>query len=807
MRPAIGHERLVFDPLEPRLLLNADVLSVNLAHDLSAPPADHSLIVQLVQQTEQVNNQTVAVQRVQVVDQTNNNAVLAFGDLNEISGISIAAGAGNTSLTIDAKSFAGQNAPSISFTGGNGQNNVIFDNSTATDWTLTGANAGKVSGNGVDLSFQNVANLIGGSNNSDTLTVDQGGTLSGVFDGGTGAGNSMLINSWDHGVAEISVGPQYNTLTLDGQAYNYSEVQNTNIGDPFDVVAHGGVGTITMTANVGGFSFSGNFGTLSAAPNAGSEFEVIVGQGNSLVVDGTSTANGGTGNGAIDFSNFNTNGNQTPFVIDGNGNSVEIKGSVIDNAGISIATGAQTGNAHGSITVDQGASITGSTISLEADASSTTATTDSSSANLSINSGNANLSATIDIEGSISASSTLTVTTDVVVNDSIDADNDAGLQTVTVNANDTSTVTFGSQSIVSAASIDAEAHTTVTATIEATGVSSSIWASYLPGGISAVEVTTNITNTTKVVVVSDASHTASLTATSGDIDLAAVDVTNASVNIALTDPTTLPVVGGVLLFSALDSQDNLNWLTAVDVGNFNAVGRASSAAQDILHAAAGDIALAAMSSGTVTNSETSKAVGTVEINTSGNGDTTEVIVDGVKVDGLGLALMATSATNYAVSGHATTITIDGATDAEVENDYLGLTGSGVSDGLIVSAEDDFEPQLHRRLARLRFDGERDDDLADLYVGVEHVQQEHRRDRHQFARLIGRRGARAGGRQCHAGFRGGDVGRRGDHGQDRGVRRRHAGGQRRARLGVGFDREFVRRYHRRQQHQRHPGSGR
>ena len=28
-----AHERLVFDPLEPRLLLNADVLSINLAHD------------------------------------------------------------------------------------------------------------------------------------------------------------------------------------------------------------------------------------------------------------------------------------------------------------------------------------------------------------------------------------------------------------------------------------------------------------------------------------------------------------------------------------------------------------------------------------------------------------------------------------------------------------------------------------------------------------------------------------------------------------------------------------------------------
>ncbi|MDB5639373.1 MAG: hypothetical protein JWP51_4281, partial [Bradyrhizobium sp.] len=127
----------MFDPLEPRLLLNADVLSVNLTHDAGPQPVDHSLIVQLVQQTEQVNNQAVSVQRVQVVDQSNHNAVLAFGDLNEISAVSIAAGAGNTSLTVDAKSFAGLAAPTISFQGGTGQDNNIFDNTTATNWSLT----------------------------------------------------------------------------------------------------------------------------------------------------------------------------------------------------------------------------------------------------------------------------------------------------------------------------------------------------------------------------------------------------------------------------------------------------------------------------------------------------------------------------------------------------------------------------------------------------------------------------------------------------------------------------------------------
>src|SRR5260370_22601792 len=89
-RPSTGRARLAFEPLEPRLLLNADVLAVNLAQSIGAAPVDHSLIVQLVHQTEQVNQQAVSVQVVQVVDQSNGNGVPAFRHLSDISAISIA---------------------------------------------------------------------------------------------------------------------------------------------------------------------------------------------------------------------------------------------------------------------------------------------------------------------------------------------------------------------------------------------------------------------------------------------------------------------------------------------------------------------------------------------------------------------------------------------------------------------------------------------------------------------------------------------------------------------------------------------
>ena len=340
-RPNVGHERLVFDPLEPRLLLNADVLTVSLAQQAAAQPVDHSVIVQMVQQTEQVNNQAVSVQRVQVVDQTNNNAVLAFGDINEISAISIAGGSGNNTITIDAASFGGQKAPTIDIDGGSGQDTVVFDNTTATNWTLTGQNSGTVSGGGVTATFQNVANLTGAANNSDTLTVDNGGALSGVFDGGAGGGNTLNFDTSPHQNVAFSTGPQYNTLTLDGQALNFTDAQSASIGDPGSVSFAGDTsnGVITMTQSGGtlsfidtnsAFSLTGITPTQNTSGNS-TPFEVDVGAGNTLKISG----------------NINFNSYDTGLNIDGGGAAVELLGN-------------------SQLTVDDGVSISASTITLDA---------------------------------------------------------------------------------------------------------------------------------------------------------------------------------------------------------------------------------------------------------------------------------------------------------------------------------------------------------------------------------------------------------------------------------------------------------
>ena len=690
-RAQTGHERLVFDPLEPRLLLNADVLTVSLAQDNPAQPIDHSIIVQMVQQTEQVNNQAVSVQQVQVVDKSNGNAVLAFGDLNEISAISIAGGAGNTSVTIDASSFAGQKAPAISFEGGNGQNTVIFDNTTATNWSLTGANAGTVSGGGVNLSFQNVANLTGAANNNDTLTVEQGGTLSGVFDGGAGASNSVVFDNGSHQAAAVSVGPHYDTVALDGQALNYADVQSLAIGDPgsvsfvgdassdvIDLSQSGGTLTFTDTnSSDSSFSLTGVTPTANT-PGHTTPFEVTLGSGNTLDIDGT-----------VNFTSYDTGLN-----IDGGGAKVEITngGHLVVPDGLTISAG--------SIDVDASGSITGSTISLEAQATDgSTITASSTDTSKVINTTDA---ATVDIEGSITATASLDITSTVTVTDSITAaDSNSGapdIHTVTVTANDLSTVTFGSASVVSAPVINAQAETSVSINITLDHIGTSLLAAYLPTQITgeAVTVTTDVTNVTMVTV--DAGASLKALTGAGTIALGATDSTNIDTDLTLDPSTNLPVVGGVLVFSALDSPDTLSRTTEVDVGNLTATAIPTSGPDEL--DAIGDVTLTASSGGMITDSETSDALGTVTINagsTDGEvtydsahhtydlpGDVTAVNVTGAVVSALGLSLATDADSTYAVSGHISSVSVGGEADALAGYDSV-TTGA---DGFVVSTEDD-----------------------------------------------------------------------------------------------------------------------
>ena len=344
-----------------------------------------------------------------------------------------------------------------------------------------------------------------------------------------------------------------------------------------------------------------------------------------------------------------------------------------------------------SITVDSGATITASTISLTATSSSTETISNTNASALSITHasiGTTN-SAEIAINGTLDAAGgAVSVISNLTIDDTIDNTGGFAIHSVGVTANNTASVTFSPTAVVSAGTLDAEANTTINSSISADHLGAGVLPGFVPASLAdiAVEVSQNVTNSTTVTVDSGAT----IGVGAGTISLAkpvaaylaANDSTDLTTAVTLDDPASLPVVGNVLVFSALDSSDTLSRTTSVDVGNLAATAAPSTSAASTL--LGGDVALSATSGGAISNSETSTGLGTVEINAGGsNGNSTSVEVSGVNVNVGALSLTALSNTSYADSGHLSSLTVGGGTEATLSD-----SGATVAtDGLVVSAED------------------------------------------------------------------------------------------------------------------------
>jgi WD40 repeat protein len=261
------HPQLVLDPLEPRLMLNADVLALDLP---SYDPGrqGHDLLVRLVEDIQLVENQTVNIQRVEIVDRFDPSRVIAAADLNAISQVSILGGAGDDRITIDSDSFAGYLAPSIVFSGGDGVDTLSLMGSAASDWHLDGQGGGTVSGpmsvefagverlesgNGTDTLFGSISdtdwlidgtgagrigahafdgfeNLVGAANNNDVFTFAETGRLAGFIDGGAGGYDSLVL---DTGVVQslvaVAFAPDAGSLAYDGNLLIYKGLEPVTV--------------------------------------------------------------------------------------------------------------------------------------------------------------------------------------------------------------------------------------------------------------------------------------------------------------------------------------------------------------------------------------------------------------------------------------------------------------------------------------------------------------------------------------------------------------------------------------------------
>src|ERR1700738_3207247 len=133
--PSVRASKMVFEPLEPRLMLNAD-LAISLAA-VDPTHATHDVVIRLVEETSTVATATVSQNRVEVIDQADPSRVLASGAEPEISQLSIANGAAADRSPVDVASFAGHQAPGISIAGG-GAGTLALSTDQAATWTVDG---------------------------------------------------------------------------------------------------------------------------------------------------------------------------------------------------------------------------------------------------------------------------------------------------------------------------------------------------------------------------------------------------------------------------------------------------------------------------------------------------------------------------------------------------------------------------------------------------------------------------------------------------------------------------------------------
>ena len=324
--PAARVPKLIFDPLEPRLLLNADaqVLALN----LNALPANtpHDVVVQMINEVANANSQIAAQPQVEIVAASNPNQVLwSSGPLSQNSALKInITGTGNDQVTINAASFAFQNTLSISFAGNGAnetlaisnsvdQNNqpqinswfigqdasgaasgtieagtfqvgfsgatalqgagsdTLYGSTTDTKWTISGSGSGTVS----DIAFSGFANLAGATNNNNVFTVATTDLWNGTISGG---GKGTIAN--ESGASENWILGGGGTGAVDAgaiQLFAFAGMDNLQGGGGDTLIGAATDNSWTLSGagsgTVGALAFSG-FGNLVGAGAENNVFTV-----------------------------------------------------------------------------------------------------------------------------------------------------------------------------------------------------------------------------------------------------------------------------------------------------------------------------------------------------------------------------------------------------------------------------------------------------------------------------------------------------------------------------------------------------
>lgn len=312
-----NRDRLIFDPLEPRVLLNSDI-TYQIGAPSDAATVEHQLLVKLIEQNETINSATKAVQRIQVFDYTNGtqgtNPLHTFGiiDANSNQAYTLQGSGGKETITVDADSFkllGATQKPILAFTDptspGNNLDNTLALLNTPTgstqsgaEFKLTGANAGEIASGKFAGSFSNVANLVGAASADDKLTIGANGSLSGTFGGGKKSLqldiSSVVAGSID---ATLSGGGSRYTLarTSGSSAATFGSLAFTAPTTSLGVILGSGDDTLHLTSLPPAPSFSVSGG--AGADRIVFDTDLSAASGNLAV-----TFDGGAGNDSIAVS-------------------------------------------------------------------------------------------------------------------------------------------------------------------------------------------------------------------------------------------------------------------------------------------------------------------------------------------------------------------------------------------------------------------------------------------------------------------------------------------------------------------------
>ena len=186
--PAGPPPRLIFDQLEPRMLMSADPVVIDL-QALQPTQPTHDVVVRLLNEVVTTGNQTTNIESVQTFDASNPATVLSSQIVPTGSNVTVLAGKGNDTITLDLSAApASTTQPQFNVVGGGGNVSlgVIENASQSVSWHLDGGGAGQVDGP-VQVGFTGVNHLLGGG--ADTLygsATDTSWTVNGAGSGSVG---------------------------------------------------------------------------------------------------------------------------------------------------------------------------------------------------------------------------------------------------------------------------------------------------------------------------------------------------------------------------------------------------------------------------------------------------------------------------------------------------------------------------------------------------------------------------------------------------------------------------------------------